>query len=84
MDLSLKDFMTPEFATRVRIDELTADQQAALIKWGFLLRRLGQHVVSDIRSVKFDGRLVILDDDTRWEVDSADSATADLWSPGKR
>ena len=42
---------------------------------------LGQHVVADIEDIKYDGRLVILDDGTRWEVDALDAVTADMWSP---
>jgi len=41
--------------------------------------QLGQHVVADIEEVKYDGRLIILDDGSRWEVESFDSSTADMW-----
>jgi hypothetical protein len=35
--------------------------------------------VADIEEVKYDGRLIILDDGSRWEVESFDSSTADMW-----
>ena len=33
----------------------------------------------DIDEVKYDGRLVILEDGSCWEVDAIDASTADLW-----
>jgi hypothetical protein len=30
--------------------------------------------------VKYEGHLVVLDDGTRWEVDTIDTGTAELWS----
>ncbi|ORV21093.1 hypothetical protein AWB98_02085 [Mycolicibacterium conceptionense] len=46
--------------------------------------RAGKHVVDDIDRIKYDGRLVILDDGSRWEVDSVDTYTVDSWRPGTK
>ena len=40
---------------------------------------LGEHKVADIYEIKYEGRLIILDDETQWEVDSLDSSTSEMW-----
>lgn len=45
---------------------------------------LGRHTTGFIDEIKFDGQLVVLDDGTRWEVDSVDASTADFWLPGSQ
>ena len=42
---------------------------------------LGQHVVSEIDKVKYDGRLIVLEDGSRWEVSSGDVDEAESWDP---
>lgn len=58
---------------------LNPQQQDALAAWGMRMFQLGQYVVANIEEVKYDGRLIVLDDGSRWEVDSFDSSTADMW-----
>ncbi len=41
---------------------------------------LGQHIVADIQDTKYDGRLIILDDGTRWKVDRTDATATELWN----
>jgi hypothetical protein len=41
---------------------------------------LGQHRFAEIDDVKYGGRLVILSDGSRWEVDELDASTAEMWS----
>ena len=60
---------------------MTEEQRLVLSDWGMRMFTLGQYVVADIDDIKYDGRLVILDDGTRWEVDAIDSSTAEMWSP---
>ena len=40
---------------------------------------LGAPTVSDIDEIKYDGRLVILEDGLRWEVSALDVNDVDLW-----
>lgn len=42
---------------------------------------LGQHIVADIDDIKYDGRVIVLSDGSRWEVDAGDAFTASMWSP---
>jgi hypothetical protein len=44
--------------------------------------RPGDAVVTRIKAIKYGGRLVILEDGSRWEVDELDEATAELWEVG--
>ncbi|WNG88506.1 hypothetical protein C6A87_004490 [Mycobacterium sp. ITM-2016-00317] len=43
--------------------------KTAIAEYGYFMYRLGKHTVEDIDKVKYDGRLVILDDGRQWEVD---------------
>jgi hypothetical protein len=80
MTHELEKLIRPEEKERMGIDSLTEKQQKALAEWGLRMFSLGQHIVADIQDIKYDGRLIILDDGTRWEVDSVDTMTAELWS----
>lgn len=81
MQIELEKLMRPEEMRRLSVESMTEDQRQALAEWGMRMFSLGQHVVADIEDIKYDGRLVILDDGTRWEVDALDAVTADMWSP---
>jgi hypothetical protein len=62
-------------------DGLTPGQREALGEYGFHMYRLGAPTVADIDEIKYEGRLVVLDDGSRWEVSSLDVNDVDLWSP---
>lgn len=59
---------------------MTESQRRLLENWAFRVARLSEYRVADIEEIKYDGRLVILDDGSRWEVVSYDASTADLWN----
>ncbi|CQD08037.1 hypothetical protein BN970_01550 [Mycolicibacterium conceptionense] len=77
-------FVPTHFRERLGWDELDSKQRAALGEFGYFMYRAGKHVVDDIDRIKYDGRLVILDDGSRWEVDSVDTYTVDSWRPGTK
>lgn len=79
--MTLEQLMSPEELIATGSDSLTAEQQEALLNWGMRMYQLGQYVVADIDEIKYDGRLIVLDDGSRWEVDSFDSSTAETWGP---
>ena len=60
---------------------LTPEQKTVIGEYGFYMFRLGSATVEDIDEVKYDGRLVIVEDGSRWEVDAIDASTAELWGP---
>ncbi len=65
---------------RLGTKSMTELQRQTLVEWGLRIFALGQHIVADIEDIKYEGRLVVLDDGTRWEVDAIDAATAEMWS----
>lgn len=72
--------LVPEsWYARLGWDALTPAQRSVIGEYGFYMFKLGSPTVEDIDEVKYDGRLVILDDGSRWEVDAIDAVTADLW-----
>ncbi|MGQ9351426.1 hypothetical protein [Mycolicibacterium gilvum] len=60
---------------------LSSELRKAIGEFGFYMYRLGTPTMSDIDQIKYDGRLIVLDDGSRWEVNSMDTDTADMWSP---
>lgn len=61
-------------------DHLTPTQQETIGEFGFYMWRMGSPTVAEIDEIKYDGRLVVLDDGSRWEVSSLDVSEVDLWS----
>ena len=82
--MDLFKFMNPAEVERTGASSLNPMQQQALLNWGMRMFNLGQHIVGDIDSVKYDGRLIVLDDGSRWEVDAVDASTSDLWDSSDR
>jgi hypothetical protein len=72
--------MTPQEMDQIGVHSLTDAQKQALFARGIRMYGLGQHTVGDIDSIKYDGKLILLDDGSRWEVDSLDADTANFWS----
>ena len=66
------------------VDNMSAEQKQTLLSWGIHMYGLGQHRVAHIDTIKYDGRLVVLDDGSRWEVDASDHMTASIWSEFER
>ena len=80
----LESLMQPEEARRIGINAMPEAQRQALAEWGLRMFSMGQIVVGNIAEVKYGGRLVVLDDGSRWEVDEFDDTTADFWAPQGR
>lgn len=80
MAIDLVKIINPYEREKMGMDSMSEDQRQAVAAWGLRMFTMGQHVVADIDEVKYEGRLVILDDGTRWEVDSVDASKSDMWS----
>ncbi len=78
--MELDKLMTEDEQQRVGIGSLTASQRKALLEWGMRMYSLGSADLGEIENIKYDGRLVILEDGSRWEVCDGDSITSDSWS----
>lgn len=78
--MDLTQMMADEELAKTGADLLTSSQQLKPAAWGMKMFTLGQHRVSDIEEIKYGGRVTILQDGSRWEVNEHDTATAKSWS----
>ncbi len=78
--MDLTQMMTVEELVNTGADLLATTEQQELAAWGMRTFALGQHRVSEIEDIKYEGRLIILEDGSRWEVNELDTATAESWS----
>lgn len=72
--------MRPEEIESLCVHTMTPEQQQVLLDWGMRMYSLGQQVIEPIRKIKYDGRLIILEDDSKWEVGDGDAYTAEDWN----
>ncbi|WP_437190700.1 hypothetical protein [Planctomicrobium sp. SH527] len=79
MTAEIDRFLSPEERQLLGVDLMNEEQRQTLLNWGRRMFALGQHVVSEIAAVKYDGRLVILEDGSRWEVEEGDSHISEMW-----
>lgn len=79
MYLDMSKMMTEDEIVASGILKLSEEEQQAILTWGLRSYSLGQHKVGDIHDIKYDGRVVILDDGSRWEVGTYDASTVELW-----
>ena len=77
--MEIEELMAPEEIELLGVNNMTAEQKQCLIDYSFKTYTLGQHVVGDIESIKYDGKVVVLDDGSRWVVDDLDRDTVELW-----
>jgi len=78
-NLEMHKFMRTEEIQNTGVNKLNENEKQELLKWGLRMFSLGQHHNGEIEAIKYDGRLIILDDGTRWEVEDYDSSTSSLW-----
>ncbi len=89
-DSDLNVFVSNAWRARFGWDTMTSQQQATLAAYGLAMFREGSDAArssvlcDDIDKVKYEGRLVILDDGSRWEVDRFDVGTVDMWNSGDK
>jgi hypothetical protein len=82
--MKLTDVMSLAEHERTGAGRLSEPQREALVEWGMRMFGLGQHVVARIEKIKHEGRVLVLDDGTRWDVEAADGRVAELWVEGNR
>ena len=78
--MNLAQIMTEEELAATGAEVLTRSQKMELAAWGMKMFSLGQYRVSDIEEIKYGGRLIVLEDGSRWAVDELDIATAESWT----
>ena len=82
MALELEKILLPEEYEGLRVAAFTPGQREMLVQCFMRAFQLGEHVTGTIEKIKYNGRLVILDDDSRWDVDELDADTACMWDVG--
>lgn len=75
-----KQSVPEDWRESLRWNELPDDVKEEIGRFGLHMFSLGRHVTSEIAEVKYDGRLIILEDGSRWEVDAIDASTCELWN----
>ncbi len=78
-DGDLEKLMNAEEMQNIGINKLTESEKASLYKWGMRCFEMGMHICEDIEEIKYGGRLVILADGSRWEIDEIDSDIVSAW-----
>jgi hypothetical protein len=79
--MELSQLMSESDLVATGAGKLSQEEQIALASWGLRMFSLGQHRFCEIEEIKYGGRLIVLSDNSRWEVDELDASTAELWSP---
>ena len=79
MSTKIEQLMLADEIATSGIYKLSELEQQAIMSWGLRMFGLGEHKVGDIDGIKYDGRVVILDDGSRWEIESHEASTVDSW-----
>lgn len=79
MSFDYESLVPESWHGRLGWERLSADERSMLGQFSLYMFRLGQERTGQIVNVEYGGRLVILDDGSRWEVDSLDEYTAESW-----
>jgi hypothetical protein len=82
--VDLNSIMQPEEAAAIGVESLSEAQRQALAAWGLRMFGLGEVVSGTIDQLRYGGRLIVLDDGSRWEAEEGDDVIAELWEPGGR
>jgi hypothetical protein len=84
IDQNLLKLLTAQERAALMVDFMPKEQQAALHAWGLRMFSLAEQEMGEISAIKYSGRLVVLDDGSRWEVDEIDEFTSSMWNQGDR
>jgi hypothetical protein len=78
------DLMNQDELELLGIAEMSEEQRKCLLRWLIRHKHDAQDRIFDISSIKYGGRLIILKDGTRWDVEDCDSEIAELWLEADR
>jgi len=80
----LKGLIGEEGFNYLEINSMESKQVDVLYNWGLKMFGLGQNIIADIEEVKFEGKLIVLNDGTYWEVDEYETDTSEMWDYGEK
>jgi len=72
--------MRPEEIESLCVHTMTLEQQQVLHAWGMRMYSLGQQIIEPIKAIKYDGRLIILENDSKWDIGDGDIDTSEDWN----
>jgi hypothetical protein len=79
------DRIVPEtWRKKFNWDSLNDETKELLGEYGYFMYNLNVYEVSEIDEIKYEGRLIILDNGKRFEVDSVDANTSEYWNIGDK
>lgn len=79
-----EDFVLKEWREKFNWDSLNEETKALLGEYGYFMYTLKDFDVSEIDEIKYGGRLIILNNGKRFEVDSVDADTSEYWNIGDK
>jgi len=79
---TLESWMTEGEIKFCGIEKLNESEKQALKNWFFRLNSILSPKIAKIEKIKYDGKLIILDDGSRYE--SEDEYTSDMWFEGDK
>lgn len=80
MSIDYKEVVPDAWKERLGWSDLAPSLRDLIGQLALEMYGLGRHALGQIDDLKYDGRLVILDDGSRWEVDSVDASTSQFWN----
>lgn len=78
--MDVKEIMTPEEIEIIGVNGMSDLQRKCLMDFALRVQGMGQHTVGDIVDIKYDAKVIVLDDGSSWVVDDLDKYTAELWT----
>lgn len=83
MNDAILGILTDEEKNVLRLSELTQDESKIIESLLMRFYSIGSDSapkVDDIEEVEFDGKLITLQDGSKWKVEDYDAGTSDMWS----
>jgi hypothetical protein len=75
--MNLTQMLATEEPVATEANPLTTSKQLELSAWGMRMFTLGRHLVSDLKEFNYGGRLIILQEGSKREVNELDTTTAE-------
>ena len=80
MSFDYKQAVPESWQARLRWEEIPDDLKEQIGRFGLDMHSMGKHVTGEISEIKYDGKLIVLDDGSRWEVDGVDATSCEFWA----
>lgn len=79
MNETIQELVSSHWRARLNWESLSDHVRNEIVEEAFYAFLLSQHRVGVIEGVKYDGRVTVLEDGSRWEVNPLNSMTAERW-----